>query len=215
MEDWVPKTKLGKMVMSGEIKSIEEIFEKGMRIREPEIVDMLVPDLKSEIIYVGGSPGKGGGIRRTPTRRTARMHKSGRRFTASAMVVVGNGNGLIGVGFAKSNDNSEAIEKATRNAKLNIIPVRRGCGSWECTCGKPHSLEFKAVGKAGSVKVELLPAPQGLGLCVPDEMKKVMKLAGIKDVWMKSLGNTGARINFTMAIYEALRAMNRAREVSE
>ena len=211
--DWVPKTRLGKMVVDGEIKSFDEIFEKGYKIKEPEIVDFFFPDLKKEIILIGGSPGKGGGIRRTPTRRTARMHKSGRRYKISAMVVVGNEDGYLGVGFAKANDHAEAISKAERNAKLNMIPVRRGCGSWECTCGKPHSLAFKAEGKAGSVRVVLLPAPQGLGLCVPDEMKKVMRLAGIKDVWLKSFGDTRTRINFTLAIHDALRSMNRVREV--
>lgn len=215
LEDWVPKTKLGKMVMEGQIKSLDEIFERGLKIKEPEIVDHFLPNLKKEIILAGGSPGKGGGIRRTPTRRTARMHKSGRRFTISAIVAVGNEDGYVGIGFAKSNDHTEAINKAEKQAKMNIIPVRRGCGSWECTCGKPHSLEFKAKGKAGSVEVELLPAPQGLGLCVPDEMKKVMRLAGIKDVWMKSLGNTRARVNFTLAIYDAFKSMNKVREVEK
>ncbi len=213
MAEWVPKTKLGRMVLEGEIKSLDEIFKRGLKIREAEIVDHLVPNLKKEIIFIGGTPGKGGGIRRTPTRRTARMHKSGRRYNISAMVVVGNEDGYVGVGFAKSNDHTEAITKAERNAKMNIIPVRRGCGSWECTCGKPHSLAFKAVGKSGSVRAMLIPAPQGLGLCVPDEMKKVMRLAGIKDIWIRTLGNTRARINFTLAIYDAFRSMNSVREV--
>ena len=211
--EWVPKTKLGKMVVDGEIKSIEEVWEKGYVIKEAEIVDLLLPNLKKEIIYIGGSPGKGGGIQRRPTRRTARMHRSGRRFKVSAMVVVGDENGHIGVGFAKANGNNEAIEKATRDAKLNIIPVRRGCGSWECTCGREHSLAFNTRGKAGSVRVELLAAPRGLGLCMPDEMKKVFRLAGIQDLWLNALGNTRARINFVLAIFDAFRRMNRTREM--
>ncbi len=212
-DEWVPRTRLGKMVVDGEIKSLEEIWEKGYVIKEPEIIDILLPDLNKEIIYIGGSPGKGGGIQRRPTRRTARMHRSGRRFKVSAMVIVGDGNGHIGLGFAKANDNNEAIEKATKNAKLNIIPVKRGCGSWECTCGKEHSLAFNTSGKSGSVRVELRAAPRGLGLCMPDEMKKIFRLVGIEDLWLNAYGNTGARVNFVRAIFDAFKQMNKKREM--
>jgi hypothetical protein len=71
-KEWTPKTELGKKVLSGEVKNIDEIFEKGIKIKETQIVERLLPGLASEIIYIGGSPGKGGGIRRTPTRRTGR-----------------------------------------------------------------------------------------------------------------------------------------------
>ncbi|MBN2330204.1 MAG: hypothetical protein JXC85_00135, partial [Candidatus Aenigmarchaeota archaeon] len=134
-EEWIPKTKLGNDVLAGRFKTLDEILEKGDLILEPEIIDALIPDLMQEIIYIGGSPGKGGGIRRTATKMTARMHKSGRRFKLSAVAVVGNGNGIVGVGSAISKEHRTALEKAVKNAKLNTIRVRRGCGSWECGCG--------------------------------------------------------------------------------
>src|SRR3989344_847463 len=98
-----PRTKLGRLVADGAI-TLDGIFESGKKIKESEIVDKLVPNLQNDVILIGGSPGKGGGIRRTPTRRTARMHRSGRRYRVSAMVVVGDSNGHIGVGLSASKE---------------------------------------------------------------------------------------------------------------
>ncbi len=206
---WVPRTKLGKMVMEGKFTSIDEIIDAGYKIKEAEIVDKLLPNLQSEIIFIGGSPGKGGGSRRTPTRRTARMHRSGRRYKISAMVVVGDGNGHVGVGFSEGVDNRDAIAKATRLAKMNIFRIKRGCGSLECNCGGPHSVPMKVEGKSGSVKVVLIPAPKGIGLCASAEAKKFLRLAGVKDIWFKSFGNTGCRINFIYAIEDAFKNLNK------
>ncbi len=211
MKSWVPKTELGRKVYRREITSIEEVFEKGYIIREPEIVDILLPDLEDEIILIGGTPGKGGGIKRIPVKTTARMHKSGRKRSLHAMVVVGNKNGYVGYGYAKGNDAREAIEKASRKARLNIISIRRGCGSWECNCHQPHSLPFKVTGKSGSVKVELIPGPRGLGIVASSEPKKVLRLAGIQDVWLRSFGNTRTRINFIYALFDALNNLNKIR----
>lgn len=207
-ENWKPKTELGKRVMEGSIASIGEIFSSGKKIKEAEIVDKLLPNMQSEVILIGGSPGKGGGIKRTPTRRTARMHRSGRRYRISAMVVIGNGDGYIGVGKAQALEHRDAIEKATHEAKLNVIPIKRGCGSWECACGSIHSIPAEARGKSGSVTVVLKPAPRGLGLAVADEGKKVLQLAGIRDIWSKSYGNTRARINYVLAIFIAFKKLN-------
>ena len=209
---WEPKTDLGKDVASGKITSIEEIFRSGEKIKEPEIVDRLLPELKTEIIFIGGSPGKGGGIRRTPTRRTVRMHRSGRRFTVSAMVVVGDGEGYIGVGKSEAKEHRVALEKATQAAKLNIFPVRKGCGSWECGCGEAHSISRIAEGKAGSVRVIMKPAPRGLGLCCCLEMKKIMKLAGVQDIWSKTFGERRTRLNLAMATVNAFKNLNKMKE---
>ncbi len=209
--NWIPKTGLGRKVMNGEITSIDEIFDEGLIIREPEIVDVLVPELETFLIRTGGMPGKGGGKSRTSVRVTTRMHKSGRRRTLHALVIAGNCNGLLGMGYATGEDAQRAIHKAERQAKLHVIPIRRGCGSWECGCGGNHSLPFKVKGRSGSINVELLPAPLGLGLCVAHEMKKLMQFAGITDVWARSFGNTGSRLNFARATFEALKSVNKMR----
>jgi len=208
---WIPKTELGKKVFSGEIKSIDEIFKKGVKIKEPQIVEWLLPNMKSEIIHIGGSPGKGGGIRRTPTRRTARMHRSGRRYKISAMVAVGC-QGYIGVGKSESNEHSIAIEKATQFAKLNVIPVKRGCGSWECLCGEEHTIPMLVRGKSGSITIMLMPAPKGIGLCVGNEAKKIFNLVGIKDVWSKLFGESRTRVNYIFAVFDAFKKLNKMRD---
>jgi len=207
LANWVPKTSLGKAVLEGKIKSIDEILESGTRILEPEIVDKLMPNLKTELIYIGGRTGKGGGIQRIPIRITARMKASGRKFRMSAFVAVGNCDGYIGIGSGKSIEARKAVEKATRKAKLNIIKVKRGCGSWECGCGEPHSIPYKVEGKSGSVRVILMPAPKGVGLVADDESKKIFRLAGIKDIWVKTFGNTSMRINLIRAIFNALKKL--------
>lgn len=214
MAEWTPKTELGKEVMEGRITSLDEIFASGRKIKEAGIVEKLVPSLQSEIIFIGGSPGKGGGDQHTPTRRTARMNRSGRRYKISAVVVVGNGENYIGAGKSAAVENRVAIEKATHNAKINIMPVRKGCGSWECACGEGHSIPFEVNGKKGSVIVALKPAPKGLGLCISDEGKKIFRLAGIRDVWAKSFGETRSRVNYVEAIFDAFRKINRIREGS-
>ena len=208
MIEWKPRTELGKQVAAGTI-TLEEIFSTGKKIKESEIIDTLLPALQSEIIYIGGSPGKGGGIKRTPTKRTARMHRSGRRYRVSALAIVGDGNGYIGVGAAHSKEHKDAVDKAIQNAKLNVITVKRGCGSWECSCGGNHSIPIRITGGEGSNRVMLIPAPKGIGLCINDEAKKVMKLAGIRDIWSKSFGESRTRSNYTLSIFDAFRRMNR------
>ena len=208
--EWKPRTELGKMVAQGAI-TLDEIFTHGKKIKEAEIVDRLIPNLQSDIIFIGGSPGKGGGIKRTPTRRTTRMHRSGRRYRTSAMVVIGNGDGYFCIGKSVAVENRVAIAKATENAKLNIIPVKRGCGSWECVCGSGHTIPVQIEGKSGSVRVQLFPAPKGVGLCVNNEAKKMMRLAGIKDLWTKRYGESRSRSNYAMAVFDAFKRMNRLR----
>ncbi|MBI4895754.1 MAG: 30S ribosomal protein S5 [Candidatus Aenigmarchaeota archaeon] len=210
MVDWKPRTELGKEVMEGKVKDIDEIFERGVKIKEPEIVDILLPDLGKEIIFIGGSPGKGGGIKRTSTRRTARMHRSGRRFNINACVAVGR-PGYIGIGKASGTEHTVAIEKATQHAKLNIIPIRRGCGSWECGCKEHHSIPMKISGKSGALKLDLLPAPKGIGLCIGEEMKKIMRLAGISDLWSKMFGDTRTRFSYTLALFDAFKNLNKVK----
>ena len=121
------------------------------------------------------------------------------------MVAVGNEDGYVGVGVGKAKQIREAIEKAIVDAKLNIVPVRRGCGSWDCSCNEPHSVPFKVRGKCGSVVVELLPAPKGVGLVAADVAKVILRLAGIKDIWTRTFGRTRTTLNFAKAVWIALR----------
>jgi len=212
LAEWIPKrskTNLGKSVMRGEITDINKILDEGIKIKESQIVDTLVPNLESELVLIGGRPGKGGGIERTAIRISAKMHRSGRRYTSKTFAIVGNKDGIVGIGKGSGKESRSTINKAIKNAKLNVIKVPRGCGSWECECGEPHSIPFKTEGKSGSVRVTLLPAPKGIGLVVDDESKKILRLAGIKDVWAQTLGNTGTRYNLIKAMFNALKNLHR------
>lgn len=186
---WVPKTRLGKMVSSGQIKTIEEAFDTGLPIKEPEIVDALLPDLVDEVLDIS---------------MVQRMTDSGRRVKFRTTVVVGNSNGYVGIAEGKDVQVGPAIRKAIEMAKLNIVKIKRGCGSWECGCGLEHTVPCQVQGKAGSITITLMPAPRGLGIAAGGPAKKVMEMAGIKDVWTRSEGETRSTINFALATYNAL-----------
>jgi small subunit ribosomal protein S5 len=139
------------------------------------------------------------------------MHKSGRRFKLSSLIVVGNEAGVVGIGSAASREHKTAIEKAMEHAKLNVMLVKKGCGSWECGCGGDHSIPFRSEAKSGSVRVVLIPGPKGLGIVASDPVKKLLTLAGVRDIWVRASGNTGARANLIIAAFEALRNLNRTK----
>ena len=155
-EVWVPKTILGHKVASGEITSIEEIIEDGLRIQEAGIIKKLLPDLKSEVVDVG---------------IIQKMTSNGQSTRFKAIVAAGNENGYLGIGQGKSKQMRIAIEKATNQAYLNVSPIKLGCGSWECRCDQKHSVPFKIKGKGGSVTIEIIPAPRGLGLVAGGKIK--------------------------------------------
>jgi small subunit ribosomal protein S5 len=186
---WEPKTKLGKIVKSGDIKTMNEALNTGLPIREPEIVDILLPDLDDEVIDVN---------------MVQRMTDSGRRVKFVITVAVGNKNGYVGFGQSKGKEVGSSIRKAIDTAKLNIIEIRRGCGSWECGCGKPHTVPFEIYGKSGSVEITLKPAPRGIGLATGDVAKKILTLAGIKDCWAFTKGKTRTTVNYAKAVFNAL-----------
>jgi len=186
---WIPKTEIGKKVANGEIKTIDEILEKNIRIKEPEIVEKLLPNLGEEIIE---------------NKRVQRVTTNGRVMRFKVVVAVGDGDGHIGLGQGKAKEVPIAITQAVRAAKLNIKKINRGCGSWFCNCGKPHTLPITMIGNSGSVSVKLIPAAGGLGLVAGEVTKKVLALAGIKDMWSSSTGHTRTSLNLAQATIDAL-----------
>jgi small subunit ribosomal protein S5 len=207
VESWKPKTAVGKKVKSGELKDIDTLLDNNSRLMEAEIVDVLLPTLESDLLLIGQSKGKFGGGQRRVFRQTQKKTKEGNKPSFATCAVVGDKNGHIGVGYGKSRETVPAREKALRNAKLNIIKIRRGCGSWQCNCKEAHSIPFKVEGRCGSIRITLMPAPKGTGLCTGSEVAKILKLAGVKDVWSKTLGKTPSRINLTTATVEALKKL--------
>ncbi len=191
---WVPKTKLGKLVYSGKITTMSEALATRLPIKEPEIVDILLPELMDDVLDVN---------------MVQRMTDSGRRVRFAITAVVGNGDGFVGMGRAKGKDVGPAIRNAIDKAKLKLIEVKRGCGSWECGCGTPHTVPFQVDGKCGSVVVTLKPAPRGVGLALGDIAKKIVTMAGIKDSWGSTNGHTKTTVNYSYAAFDALRQTSR------
>ena len=196
MVDWEPRTKLGRLVAEGKITTMSEALATRLPLREPEIVDILLPELDDEVIDV---------------RMVQRMTDSGRRPRFSVIAAVGNHDGFLGVGQAKGKEVGPTIRKAIDNAKLNIIEIKRGCGSWECGCGQPHSLPVEIKGKSGSVDVVLKPAPRGVGIATGPTARILLDLAGIKDAWAFTSGHTRTTHNYAYSVYNALKSLSRLR----
>ncbi len=207
LDVWKPKTDLGRKVKNKEIIDIDEILDKGYRILEPEIVDMLLPTLETDLLLVGQAKGKFGGGQRRVFRQTQKKTREGNKPKFSTIAIVGDKNGHIGIGLGKSKETVPAREKAFRSAKLNIIKIRRGNGSWEDTSDDPHTIPFAVNGKSGSVRMRLLPAPKGTGLCVEKECQKIMTLAGLKNIRSKTHGQTSTKMNVILACKQALQQL--------
>ena len=208
IEAWDPKTKLGIEVKKGKIKNIDEILDKNIKILEKEIVDSLII-VQSDLMSIGQSKGKFGGGKRRAWRQTQRKTKEGNVPTFSALAVIGDEHGHVGIGYGKSMETLPARDKAIRKAKLNIIKVVRGDGSFDSVGGGNTSIPFKIEGKAGSVRVVFMPAPPGTGLVVADQLKKILKLAGIKDIYSKTFGKKRTTFNLAKACIDALKKTNK------
>jgi small subunit ribosomal protein S5 len=190
LEQWVPRTRLGKMIQEGRVTSIDEVFVGGLPVKEPQIIDALLPDLQEEVININ---------------LVQKQTDAGEKSRFRAIVAVGNRDGYVGLGSGKASQVRNAIEKAAGDARLKIVPVRRGCGSWECGCGKNHSIPFQVEGKTGGVRVVILPGPRGLGLVASEVSKVILGLAGVRDCWTRSFGSTRTVPSFAYAVFDALK----------
>jgi len=187
-EKWTPVTKLGRLVDNGLITKIEEIYRFSIPIKESQIVDKLLEGkLKEEVMKI------------TPVQKQT---TAGQRTRFKAMVLVGDCDGHLGLGVKVAKEVQGAIKGAIMDAKLNMIPIRRGY--WGNKISTPHTVPVKVTGKGGSVRVRLIPAPRGCGIVACPATKKVLQLAGIQDVYTVSDGNTKTRCNFLKATFDAL-----------
>ena len=201
LREWMTngaRTRLGRMVVNGEITTFEQAVASRLPIREPEIIDAFFqPNLFVEMI---GRP-----------RRIQRMTDSGQRTRFNVMVVVGNKDGVVVLATSKGKEVATTIQKATNQAKLNMIPVRRGNGSWESGGGPGRSVPMKITGRAGSTRITLMPAPTGKGLVIGETGRMILEMAGITDVWSSSKGQTRTQYNFARSTFNALKQANLAR----
>ena len=189
ISNWTAKTELGQKVVSGEITTIEDALKSGLPLREPPIVDLLLPDLMEEVIDI---------------HMVQRMSDSGRRVRFAVTTIVGNGNGVVGLGRVSAKLVRPTITKAHDRAKLNVIEIRRGSGSWECSTAVPNSLPFEVSGRTGSTRVTVKPAPPGVGLVTNQVGQIMLRLAGVEDAWSFTKGQTQTIYNFASAMFKAL-----------
>lgn len=208
---WTPKTVLGTKVKTGEITDINEILAGSIPIMESEIVDTLLPGMENDLLMIGQSKGKFGGGARRVFRQTQKKTKEGNKPHFSTYCVIGNKNGIVGLGYGKAKETVPAREKALRRAKINVFKVSRGSGSWESTTSEAHSIPFAVTGRCGSVRITLMPAPKGKGLVCEKEVAKILRFAGIQDVWSISFGQQRNKVNLIKATESALRKLSTTR----
>ncbi|KAG9288309.1 hypothetical protein G9A89_021340 [Geosiphon pyriformis] len=186
-KEWVPVTKLGRLVKEGKIKDIEQIYLFSLPIKEYQIVDHFLPKLKDEVMKI------------MPVQKQTR---AGQRTRFKAFVVIGDSNGHVGLGVKCSKEVATAIRGAIILAKLSVIPVRRGY--WGSSLGEPHTVPSKVTGRCGSVICRLVPAPRGTGIVAAPTPKKLLQLAGITDCYTTSRGSTRTLGNFVKATFAAI-----------
>ncbi|MFU8813110.1 MAG: 30S ribosomal protein S5 [Balneolaceae bacterium] len=137
--------------------------------------------------------------------RVSKVVKGGRRFSFNAIVVVGNGDGVVGHGLGKANEVSDAIQKGFDNAKKNLIKV---------PLTKTGTIHHPIVGKVGAGKVLLRPASDGTGVIAGGAVKALLDVAGVKNILSKSLGSSNPH-NMVKAAFEALRQVTDPVEVAQ
>merc|ERR1719335_2070396 len=187
-KEWVPTTKLGRLVKDGKIKSLEQIYLFSLPIKEHQIADFFLKDkLKDEVMQIAS---------------VQKQTSAGQRTRFVCYVAVGDYDGHIGLGVKAAKEVPLAILGGIHAAKCSLIPVRRGY--WGGKIGLPHTVPIKLTGQCGSVRIRLVPAARGTGIVASPTSKLILQMAGIQDAYTASQGHTKTKGNFAKAAFHAL-----------
>lgn len=187
-EEWIPTSKLGRLVKERKITDIDYIFKHSIQIKESQIVDFLLGDkIKDEVLAI---------------KSVQKQTRAGQKTSIKAVVVVGDMDGHVGIATFSSKDAATAIKTAIQKAKCAIRPVRMG--RWEGFDGNFHTVSTRGSGKCGASTVKVIPAPRGTGIIASPVVKKVLEMAGVKDAYTQSFGATYVTENFAKAAVGAL-----------
>ncbi len=135
--------------------------------------------------------------------RCSKVIKGGRKFSFAALVVVGDGNGRVGIGYGKANEVPNAVEKAKTDASKNLITVPM----------KGTTIPHKVIGRCGASSIVLVPASEGTGVIAGKKVRPLFELAGVNNLLSKAYGSTCPK-NLLKAGVDALRKLRTAETVS-
>ena len=182
VEVTVEKEESTKKVTNRPRKSKEKQEKRAPRQRQQKLYE-------EEVISIG---------------RVTKVTKGGRHFRFSAVVVVGDRKGKVGLGTGKSNEVPDAIKKASQAAQKNVVRV---------SIVDERTIPHEAVGTCGASRVMLKPANKGTGVKAGGPVRSVLEMAGVKDILSKSLGSS-TKVNMAYATLEALKSQRTVEEVA-
>merc|ERR1719261_1652626 len=189
-KEWVPTTKLGRLVKDGKIKSLEQIYLFSIPIKEYQILDYFMKEkLQDEVMQIAS---------------VQKQTSAGQRTRFVCYVAVGDYDGHVGLGVKAAKEVPMAILGGIHAAKCSLVPIRRGY--WGGKIGSPHTVPIKLTGQCGSVRIRLVPAARGTGIVASPTSKLILQMAGISDCYTASQGHTKTKGNFAKAAFHALAA---------